>query len=60
MSDNIFAEEWRDCLREHFKETVRNNDTITLRTLTGVMLEVGFGEKEIEELKILAKVNQQW
>ena len=38
---NIFADEWRDCLRAHYTYVVRIGDHGTERTLRGVMVEVG-------------------
>jgi len=51
---NIFADEWRDCLRAHYTYVVRLGDHGTERTLRGVMEEVGFSESEVKELYVLA------
>ena len=51
-----FAEEWRNCLREHYKETVRTNDRATLETLTGIMNSVGFREDDLRTLMIEATI----
>ncbi len=51
---SVFGDEWRECLRTHFMYVVRNNDTITERTLKGVLYEVGFTEAELNELRVLA------
>lgn len=49
-----FAEEWRNCLREHYKQTVRENDRSTLSTLNGVMESVGFREDDLRALVLEA------
>lgn len=49
-----FADEWRNCLREHYKQTVRENDRATLTTLNGVMANVGFREDDLRQLVLEA------
>ncbi len=51
---SVFSDAWRDCLREHYKSVIRNNDKVTLRSLLGVMNEVGFGEDELRALELEA------
>lgn len=51
---SIFADEWRDCLRAQYRSVVRNDDQVTLKTLVGVMYEVGFSEAELRELYLQA------
>jgi hypothetical protein len=51
---NVFADEWRECLRAHYMHVARTNDTKTLVSLLTVMQEVGFGEEELRELRVLA------
>jgi hypothetical protein len=50
MSRNIFLDEWRNCLCEHFIYVVRVQDSSTEPTLRGVLRETGFSEAEIEAL----------
>lgn len=54
MSDNIFADDWRECLRAHYMHVIRTGDRVTEPTLRGVMQEAGFGETELAELRVLA------
>lgn len=55
---NPFAEEWRDCLRAHYKHAVRENDTVTLRTLVGVLQgQIGFTDDEMQRLYIEATMH---
>ncbi len=49
-----FAEDWRDCLRAQYQHVLRNQDSVTERTLVGVLQEVGFGDGELAEIKVLA------
>lgn len=51
---SIFADEWRDCLREHYMYVIRERDDITRPTLTKVMFEAGFSEDELAELRVRA------
>jgi hypothetical protein len=51
---SIFADEWRDCLREHYMYVIRERDEITRPTLTKVMLEAGFTDSELAELRVRA------
>jgi hypothetical protein len=55
MSDyNPFIDEWRECLRSHYIYVIRSGDEATERTLTGVMVQAGFDEKSLIELRIRA------
>lgn len=54
---NIFADEWRDCLREQYLYVVRENDQTTLVSLTQVMLNVGFTETELREFQVMATMH---
>lgn len=54
MTDSPFTNEWRACLREHYKETARADDKATLQTLSAVMNRVGFRETELNELYVIA------
>jgi hypothetical protein len=54
-----FAEEWRNCLREHYKQTIRENDRATLDTLSGVMNSVGFREDDLKALYLEATMRAE-
>lgn len=61
---SIFADEWRECLREQYKTVVRGvaNQTDTQRnldTLETVMYEVGFSEAELRDLQRLATMRAE-
>lgn len=53
-SGDIFAGDWRDCLREQYTHVVRAQDRITEASLLSVMREVGFSESELAELRVMA------
>ncbi|HLV36525.1 MAG TPA: hypothetical protein VKY59_15470 [Spirillospora sp.] len=52
--DRIFADDWRDCLREQYRYVIRQQDKRTEATLTEVLQEVGFSEDELAALKLEA------
>ena len=51
---SVFYEEWRRSLREQYKHVARNDDRVTLSSLTKVMLGVGFRESELAQLRVEA------
>lgn len=57
MAENIFADEWRECLRAHYKHVIRNNDHVTEPSLRVVMHQAGFDEPELAELRVLATMH---
>lgn len=52
--ENVFDNEWRDCLRHHFMYIVRTQDVTTEKSLVAVMQEVGFSDSDLAELRVLA------
>ena len=54
---NVFADEWRACLREHYMDVIRNHDHATQKSLVSVMYEVGFSESDLAELRVLATMH---
>ncbi|MEM6530455.1 MAG: hypothetical protein AAF653_19305 [Chloroflexota bacterium] len=62
MSDDNrspFADDWRESLREHYKDVTRRNDTLTEKTLVGVMHDVGFTDDELRQLKLEATMRAE-
>lgn len=55
---SIFAEEWRECLLEHYRYVVTIGDTITETTLREVLLSIGLSGAEIETLPIAPPEDQ--
>jgi hypothetical protein len=54
MPASVFDDEWRDCLREHYKHVIRTGDRVTLPTLTDVLTAVGFRDDELRDLRLEA------
>ncbi len=56
MSDeqNVFYDEWRDCLAEHYIYVVRTQDHLTEPTLRTILLDTGFTPDEIDKLYDIA------
>ena len=56
-SHSVFYEEWLRSLREQYKHVVRNDDRVTIPSLTAVMSKVGFRESELAQLRIEATMH---
>lgn len=56
--ESPFADEWRDCLREHYKHVIKSDDTSTEETLAPILHQIGFREAELHELRIHAKPDE--
>lgn len=54
---SVFFEEWLRSLREQYKHVVRNDDRVTLPTLSAVMQRVGFSEDELAQLRVEATMH---
>lgn len=54
---SVFFEEWIRSLREQYKHVVRQDDRVTLPTLTAVMIDVGFREDELAQLRVEATMH---
>jgi len=57
MPDDIFADEWRECLRAHYMHVIRTNDRVTEPSLTVVMGQAGFDSSELAELRVRATMH---
>lgn len=57
--DRIFADDWRDCLREQYKYVIRQQDKRTEETLTSVLHDVGFDDDELRALKLEATMRAE-
>ena len=53
----VFSDEWRACLREQYKYVFRTNDRVTKESLTSVMVDVGFTEDELAQLRVEATMH---
>ena len=55
MSDkrsSVFADEWRQCLEEHYKYVVKNEDKATEETLVPYLHRFGFTEDDLRQLYV--------
>ncbi|MBZ0303290.1 MAG: hypothetical protein K8J31_26340 [Anaerolineae bacterium] len=59
QSDRIFADDWRDCLREQYRYVLQQQESRTEATLTQVLHEVGFSEDELAALKLDATLRAE-
>lgn len=56
-SQSVFHQEWLRSLREQYKHVARQDDRVTMSSLTAVMLKVGFRENELTQLRIEATMH---
>ena len=54
---SVFYDEWLRSLREQYKHVARNDDRVTLSSLTAVMQGVGFREEELARLRVEATMH---
>jgi hypothetical protein len=57
--ESVFSDDWRDCLRAHYTQVVKNNDQVTLSTLVDVLNKVGFEEAELHDLYVQATMRAE-
>lgn len=55
----IFADDWRDTLREQYKYVIQQGDTRTEETLTQVLHEVGFTDDDLAALRLEATMRAE-
>lgn len=56
-TQSVFYEEWLRSLREQYKHVARQDDRVTMSSLTAVMLKVGFRDDELAQLRIEATMH---
>lgn len=56
---SVFSDSWRECLREHYKQVVRNDDSVTKKSLVPVLHGIGFTEDELRQLEIIATMRAE-
>lgn len=54
MEQSVFKDEWRRCLKEHYKYVIRNQDSTTQRTLLPVLHRLGFTDDDLRQLYVEA------
>lgn len=57
MSENIFADEWIDCLKAHYMHVIRTKDHVTEPSLSIVMHSAGFSDAQLAELRVRATMH---
>lgn len=54
MEQSVFKDEWRRCLKEHYKHVIRHQDSTTQRTLVPVLHRLGFTDDDLRQLYVEA------
>lgn len=57
MAENIFADEWLECLEAHYIHVIRVKDHVTEPSLTIVMHSAGFNDSQLAELRVRATMH---
>ena len=57
MSENIFADEWVECLEAHYMHVIRIKDKVTEPSLSIVMHSAGFSDAQLGELRVRATMH---
>jgi hypothetical protein len=57
MSENIFADDWLECLESHYMHVIRINDKVTEPSLSIVMHSAGFSDSQLAELRVRATMH---
>lgn len=57
MSENIFADDWVECLEAHYMHVIRTNDKVTEPSLSIVMHSAGFSDEQLAELRVRATMH---
>jgi len=57
MSENVFADEWMECLEAHYMHVIRTKDKVTEPSLSIVMHSAGFSDKQLAELRVRATMH---
>lgn len=57
MSENIFGDDWRECLQAHYVHVIRSRDHVTRPTLRVVMQQAGFDESQMAEMEVRATMH---
>jgi hypothetical protein len=55
--ESVFGDEWRRCLKEHYKYVVKNQDKRTEETLNPIMADAGFRENDLRQLYLEATLH---
>jgi hypothetical protein len=58
--ENIFEEDWRNCLRAHYFHVLRERDERNERSLITVLKQTGFTDEEITALRTQTLIALGW
>jgi len=54
---NLFENDWIDCLRAHYAHVIREQDTNNEQSLVSVLLETGFTDNDIETMRSEVRIS---
>jgi hypothetical protein len=57
---NLFAEDWINCLRAHYVHVIRERDENNEQSLVSVLLETGFSEDDINAMRTEVMTSFGW
>ena len=50
-SENLFEQDWRDCLRAHYVHVIRERDLVNEESLITVLRQTGFTDDDISAIR---------
>lgn len=56
---SIFSQDWRDCLDAHYRDVVQRGDSLTEKSLTKVLTELGYREDQLRQMKLYATMRTE-
>src|SRR4029078_7222319 len=57
MAEDIFADDWVECLEAHYMHVIRINDKVTEPSLSIVMHSAGVSDAQLAELRVRATMH---
>src|SRR5215510_5552415 len=57
MAEDIFADDWLECLEAHYMQVIRIHDKLTEPSLSIVMHSAGFSDAQLAELRVRATMH---
>lgn len=52
VTDNPFADDWRDCLKAHYEHVITAGDRLNQESLHQVLLTMGFEAQSLQEITV--------
>lgn len=56
---SIFSQDWRDCLDAHYRDVVQRGDSLTEKSLTKVLTDLGYREDQLRQMKLYATMRTE-